>query len=84
MNFEDERFRLFAERIICSEYEIGIPEDIKNRYEELIEERLNTEGKWGSYDKLLNETEKQLGEAESKEDKNILKATKEHIVSLKK
>jgi len=83
-NFEDERFRLFAERIICTEYEAGIPEDIKNRYEELIEERLNTEGKWGSYDKLLNETEKLLGEAESKEDKNILKATKEHIVSLKK
>ena len=83
-NFEDERFRLFAERIICTEYEIGIPEDIKNRYKELIEERLNTEGKWGSYDKLLNETEKLLGEAESKEDKNILKATKEHIVSLKK
>ena len=37
-----------------------------------------------SYDKLLNETEKLLGEVESKEDKNILKATKEHIVSLKK
>ena len=83
-NFEDERFRLFAERIICTEHEIGIPEDIKNRYDELIHERLNTEGKWGSYDKLLNETEKLLNERESKEDQKILKATKEHIISLKK
>tara|TARA_Y100001954_G_scaffold193999_1_gene209321 strand:+ start:1 stop:1179 length:1179 start_codon:yes stop_codon:yes gene_type:complete len=82
-NFEDERFRIFAERIICSQFDIGIPEDIKNRYEKLIEERLNKDGKWGSYEKLLLETDRLMEEKKSKEEQKILLATKEHILSLK-
>jgi len=82
-NFEDDRFRIFAERIICTQYNIGIPDDISNRYQELIEERLNTDGKWGSYEKLLAETDKLLDEKQSKEEQKILLATKEHIISLK-
>ena len=82
-NFEDERFRIFAERIICSQFDIGIPEDIKNRYEKLIEERLNKDGKWGSYEKLLLETDRLMEEKKSKEEQKILLATKEHIISLK-
>ena len=31
-NFEDERLRLFAERIICNEYSVDIPKDIAKRY----------------------------------------------------
>ena len=31
-NFEDDRFSIFAERIICNEYVNDIPEDIKARY----------------------------------------------------
>ncbi len=81
-NFEDERFRLLAERIICAKYKTDIPEDIGNRYADLLHERINTEGKWGSVDKSLQEIEKLLDESENDEDKKILLATKEHISSL--
>jgi len=83
-NFEDERFRLLAERIICTQYEGEIPDDIKKRYDDLIHERVQTDGKWGSVEKSLQEIEKLLEETEEDEDLKILNATKEKILSMKK
>ncbi len=83
-NFEDERFRLLAERIICSKYQTDIPDDIKTRFDDLIHERIYTDGKWGSVDKALNEIEKLLDERNNKEDKAILLATKEQLLSMQK
>ena len=83
-NFEDERFRLLAERIICTQYEGGIPDDIKNRYDDLIHERVKTDGKWGSVEKSLQEIDKLLEETDEDEDLKILNATKEKILSMKK
>ena len=83
-NFEDERFRLLAERIICTQHEGGIPDDIKNRYDDLIHERVQTDGKWGSVEKSLQEIEKLLEVTEEDEDLKILNATKEKILSMKK
>ena len=83
-NFEDERFRLLAERIICSQYEGEIPDDIKNRYDDLIHERVKTEGKWGSVEKSLQEIDQLIEETTNDEDLNILNATKEKISSMKK
>ena len=81
-NFEDERFRLLAERIICNKNSANIPEDIKSRYNDLINERVHSEGKWGSVDKALNEIEKLLDEKNNKEDQSILLATKEQLLSM--
>mgnify|MGYP001398208779 FL=1 len=83
-NFEDERFRLLAERIICSKFEGEIPIDIKNRYDDLIHERVKTEGKWGSVEKSLQEIDQLIEETTNDEDLNILNATKEKISSMKK
>ena len=82
-NFEDERFRLFAERIICTKYQSNIPEDIKNRFEELIHERIMTEGKWGSVEKVLQEIEKLLEEKYRDDDQKILLTTRNYINLLK-
>ena len=82
-NFEDERLRLFAERIICTEYSTGIPDDIKKRYEDLIDERNGTDGLWGSIDKSLLQIEKLLDERDDAESQKILKATKIKIESMK-
>ena len=82
-NFEDERFRLLAERIICTQYEGEIPDDIKNRYDDLIHERVKTDGKWGSAEKSLQEIDKLLEEITQDEDLKILNATKEKILSMK-
>ena len=82
-NFEDERFRLLAERIICTQYEGEIPDDIKNRYDDLIHERVKTDGKWGSVEKSLQEIDKLLEETTQDEDLKILNATKEKILSMK-
>ena len=81
-NFEDERFRILAERIICSKYKTDIPQDIMKRFDDLMHERIKTEGKWGSVEKSLQEIEKLLDENSNKEDKEILLATKEHISSM--
>ena len=83
-NFEDERFRLLAERIICDKYQTDIPDDIKTRFDDLINERVYTDGKWGSVDKALNEIDKLLDERNNKEDKAILVATKEQLLSMQK
>ena len=82
-NFEDERFRFLAERIICSKYQAEIPEDIKTRFDDLIHERIETEGKWGSLEKSLQEIEKLIDETSEKEDLNILTVTKEKLLSMK-
>ena len=49
----------------------------------MIHERIQTEGKWGSVEKALNEIDKLLDEKESEEDQKILLATKDHINTLK-
>ena len=82
-NFEDERFRLLAERIICTKYKFDIPDDIKKRFNELLEERINTEGKWGSIDKSLIEIEKLKDKALNDEDIVILEETQKYIMSMK-
>ena len=83
-NFEDERFRLLAERIICNKYQTDIPDDIKTRFDDLIHERIHTDGKWGSVDKALNEIDSLLNEKESEEDQKILLVTKDYISDLRK
>jgi len=83
-NFEDDRFSIFAERIICAEYANDIPEDIRARYEDLIQERITTQGKWGSLEKSISETESLLEEETSDENIKILNATKEKLISMQK
>ncbi len=82
-NFEDDRYRVLAERIICSNYDADIPSDILDRYHAHTYERTQTDGKWGSLEKSLNDVEKLLNEKEDKEDQIILKATKEKLLSMK-
>ena len=83
-NFEDERFSIFAERIICNQYANDIPEDIKARYEDLIQERTTTQGKWGSLEKSISETESLLENETSDENIKILNATREKLISMHK
>jgi exodeoxyribonuclease-1 len=83
-NFEDKRFSIFAERIICNEYANDIPEDIKARYEDLIQERITTQGKWGSVEKSISETESLLENETSDENIKILNATREKLISMQK
>ena len=82
-NFEDERLRLFAERIICNQFSTDIPDDIQKRYQDLITQRNTDEGPWGSLEKTLIQIEKLLDERSEKEDQNILLATKEKVESMK-
>ena len=83
-NFEDNRFSIFAERIICNEYVNDIPEDIKARYKDLIQERTTTQGKWGSLEKSISETESLLENETSDENIKILNATREKLISMHK
>jgi len=82
-NFEDERLRVFAERIICTEYSTDIPDDIYKRHQELIDERNGTDGLWGSIDKSLAQIEKLLEERDDPESQKILSATKIKIESMR-
>ena len=82
-NFEDDRLRFFAERIICNQYPSNIPEDIYKRYQELINQRNTEEGPWGSTEKSLAQIDKLLDERDEEESQNILKATKLKIESMK-
>jgi exodeoxyribonuclease-1 len=82
-NFEDERLRLFAERIICNQYTTDIPDDIHKRYQDLINQRNGDDGPWGSLEKTLIQIEKLLNERSEKEDQRILLATKKKIESMK-
>jgi hypothetical protein len=83
-NFEDERLRLFAERIICNQYSSNIPEDIYKRYQDLIDQRNYEEGPWGSIEKSLIQIDKLLDERDEEESQDILKATKLKIESMKR
>jgi len=74
-NIEDDRFRLFAERLVCQMYPTEAPDDMQKRYEEFLNQRLNEDGPWGSTEKILAEIEK----LKDSEDKNILNATESFI-----
>ena len=82
-NFEDERLRLFAERIICNQFSVDIPDDINKRYQDLISQRNSEEGPWGSVDKTLIQIEKLLDERTEDDEQKILLATKSRIESMK-
>jgi exonuclease I len=83
-NFEDDRFSIFAERIICNEHANDIPEDIMARYKDLIQERTTTQGKWGSVEKSISETESLLENETSDENIKILNATRDKLISMQK
>ena len=68
---------------ISGKNKIDVPEDILGRFNDLLNERIGTEGKWGSVDKSILEVEKLLSESNSEEDKRILLATKEYLLSMK-
>ena len=82
-NFEDERLRAFAERIICNRFSSEIPGDITQRYQDLIHERNGTDGAWGSIAKALTQIDKLMDERTDDESQEILKATKEKIESMR-
>jgi exodeoxyribonuclease-1 len=81
-NIQDDRFRLFAERLICQIYPADAPQDMLSRYQELIASRLSEDGPWGSIAKSSQEIEKLLEELSSKEEQSILKDTQAHLNSL--
>ena len=78
-NISDERHRLFAERIICQTYPHEAPEDMLNRYNSLITQRLTEEGPWGSLDEVMLELDKLLEKDNSDETQGILEETKEFL-----
>lgn len=82
-NFEDERFSIFAERIICSQYGLDVPEDVKSRYMELIKERATSDGKWGSVQKSVGEIDVMLEDETSPEKIEILDVTKKKLLSMR-
>jgi len=75
----DERHRLFAERLICQFYPQEAPEDMMNRYQSLITQRLNEDGPWGSMSKVMTELEKLLEKDNSSETQTILEDTKKFL-----
>ena len=79
-NITDERHRLFAERLICQLYSQDAPEDMMNRYQSLITQRLNEEGPWGSMSKVMTELDKHLEKDNSSETQKILEETKEFLI----
>ncbi len=82
-NFNDENIRLFAERIICTNSSGDIPDDIRERYDDLIIKRTHEIGPWGSLDKTILDTEKLIENVSNKEELNILRATKKKLDSMK-
>lgn len=82
-NFEDERFSIFAERIICSQYGLDVPEDVKSRYMDLIKERTTSDGKWGSVQKSVGEIDVMLEDETSPEKIEILNVTKKKLLSMR-
>ena len=75
-NISDERHRLFAERLICQFYPQDAPEDMMNRYQSLITQRLNEEGPWGSMSKVMTELDELLEKDNSSETQTILRRYK--------
>ena len=82
-NIKDDRFRLFAERLICQIYPNDAPEDMHTRYQELISSRVSEDGPWGSIEKASTEIEKLLGESASDEEQSILQDTQVYLKSLR-
>ncbi|MDG1721926.1 MAG: exonuclease [SAR86 cluster bacterium] len=78
-NFEDERTRIFAERIICQMHFEQAPNDFKNRYKELFDERIASKGLWGYVESSIEETSKLLDESDDQETTNILEDTLKHL-----
>jgi hypothetical protein len=70
---------LFAERLICQFYPQDAPEDMMQRYQALITERLNEEGPWGSMSKIMGELDKLLEKDNTEEVHGILQETKEFL-----
>ena len=79
-NINDERHRLFAERLICQFYPQAAPEDMMNRYQSLITQRLNENGPWGSMTKIMGELEQLLANDNSSETQTIFEETKNFLV----
>ena len=82
-NFEDDRYRIFAERIISYLYPSQTPDDIQNRYKELIDERLSSDGPWGSLKKAIDETESLLEDNDDSEKQEILNSTLKYLKSIR-
>tara|TARA_B100000287_G_scaffold435527_1_gene504283 strand:+ start:254 stop:1663 length:1410 start_codon:yes stop_codon:yes gene_type:complete len=78
-NINDERHRLFAERLICQFYPQEAPEDMMNRYQSLINQRIKEEGPWGSMSKVMVELEKLLEKDNPEETQIILQETKDFL-----
>ena len=78
-NIEDERHRLFAERIICQISFENAPEDFQRRYKLLFEERIGTKGLWGYVESSIDESNKLLEEYSDNESITILKETLNHL-----
>ena len=55
------------------------PMDMMQRYNDFLDERLNTAGPWGSTEKALEEIEK-FNKTEDAQEKTILEATKKFII----
>jgi hypothetical protein len=51
-----------------------------NRYQSLINQRLNEEGPWGSMSKVMTELEKLLDKDNTSETQSILEETKNFLV----
>ena len=81
-NFEDERNRIFAERIICQLSFENAPEDFQKRYKLLFEERIGTKGLWGFVESSIEESNKLLEELIDKESINIVDATLKHLKTM--
>ena len=81
-NFEDERNRIFAERIICQLSLENAPEDFQKRYRLLFEERIGTKGLWGFVESSIEESKKLLEELIDKESINIVDATLKHLKAM--
>ena len=79
-NIEDQRHRLFAERLICQFYPQEAPEDMMNRYQSLITQRLNEEGPWGSMSKIMTDLDNLIEKDNPAETQQILKETKEFLI----
>ena len=79
-NIEDQRHRLFAERLICQFYPQEAPEDMMNRYQSLITQRLNEDGPWGSMSKIMMDLENLIEKDNPAETQQILKETKEFLI----
>jgi exodeoxyribonuclease-1 len=78
-NISDDRHRLFAERLICQFYPQAAPEDMMNRYQSLITQRLNEEGPWGSMSKVMSELDQLLEKENTAETQIILEDTKQFL-----